>query len=41
LTSDTRAESLIAPSARVVFDADGSGLAKSWTWITPKAGWLP
>ena len=22
------------------FDADGSGLQKSWTWITPDAGWL-
>jgi hypothetical protein len=40
LTDDLRVESLIAPSARVVFDADGSGLEKSWTWITPKAGWL-
>jgi hypothetical protein len=40
LTSDLRAESLINPLARVAFDADGSGLDKTWTWITPKAGWL-
>src|SRR5262249_4614643 len=26
--------------ARVAFDADGSGLKKRWTWLTPKAGWL-
>lgn len=28
------------PSARVTFDADGSGLPRQWTWITPDAGWL-
>jgi tetratricopeptide (TPR) repeat protein len=27
-------------SARVSFDADGTGLKKSWTWITNDAGWL-
>jgi tetratricopeptide (TPR) repeat protein len=27
-------------AARVAFDADGSGLKRQWTWITPKAGWL-
>jgi tetratricopeptide (TPR) repeat protein len=27
-------------SARVAFDADGSGLKKNWTWITNDAGWL-
>ena len=26
--------------AGVLFDADGSGIAKRWTWITPDAGWL-
>ena len=26
--------------AAVLFDADGSGTAKHWTWITPDAGWL-
>ncbi len=27
-------------SARVAFDADGTGLKKQWTWITSDAGWL-
>jgi hypothetical protein len=27
-------------SARVAFDADGTGLKKSWTWISNNAGWL-
>ncbi|HSO74764.1 MAG TPA: hypothetical protein VLU47_07990 [Blastocatellia bacterium] len=27
-------------SARVNFDADGTGLKKPWTWITRDAGWL-
>ena len=26
--------------ANVLFDADGSGIARRWTWITPDAGWL-
>jgi tetratricopeptide (TPR) repeat protein len=26
--------------ARVVFDADGTGVDRSWTWITPDAAWL-
>jgi tetratricopeptide (TPR) repeat protein len=26
-------------NASVLFDADGSGIAKRWTWITSKAGW--
>jgi tetratricopeptide (TPR) repeat protein len=26
--------------AAVVFDADGSGNRRRWTWITPDAGWL-
>ena len=29
-----------ARSARVVFDADGSGLRKHWTWINRDAAWL-
>jgi tetratricopeptide (TPR) repeat protein len=33
-------EQLVDRSARVRFDADGSGVEKSWTWITPDAGWL-
>lgn len=28
------------PSASVLFDADGSGVPKRWTWITADAGWL-
>ncbi|HWN99863.1 MAG TPA: hypothetical protein VNS63_11395 [Blastocatellia bacterium] len=27
-------------SANVYFDADGTGVKKSWTWITKDAGWL-
>jgi len=27
-------------SARVKFDADGSGLGRSWTWVGRDAGWL-
>jgi hypothetical protein len=27
-------------NANVLFDADGSGIARRWTWITPDAGWL-
>lgn len=26
--------------ARVAFDADGTGLPRKWSWITPEAGWL-
>jgi tetratricopeptide (TPR) repeat protein len=26
--------------ANVLFDGDGSGIVKRWTWITPDAGWL-
>jgi hypothetical protein len=26
--------------AHVLFDADGSGIPKRWTWITPDAAWL-
>jgi hypothetical protein len=29
-----------APTARVPFDADGSGLKRTWSWINPQAGWL-
>ncbi|HKV98291.1 MAG TPA: tetratricopeptide repeat protein [Vicinamibacterales bacterium] len=31
---------LVDVRARVTFDADGSGLARKWTWVTPEAGWL-
>jgi hypothetical protein len=30
----------VDPAARVLFDADGSGVHRRWTWITPDAGWL-
>jgi len=30
----------VDPKARVIFDADGSGVHRRWTWITPDAGWL-
>jgi tetratricopeptide (TPR) repeat protein len=35
-----RARDLEDRSARVVFDADGSGRKQAWSWITPDAGWL-
>jgi hypothetical protein len=31
---------MVDMSASVVFDADGSGIRKPWTWIKPSAGWL-
>lgn len=31
---------MLDTSARVRFDADGSGLAREWTWIHKDAGWL-
>ncbi|HEX4613695.1 MAG TPA: hypothetical protein VH092_36270 [Urbifossiella sp.] len=34
------AADLESPRATVRFDADGSGLRKSWSWITPDAAWL-
>lgn len=34
------AADLIDDKASVAFDADGSGLRRRWTWVTPKAGWL-
>ncbi|NQT40713.1 MAG: hypothetical protein HQ581_24680 [Planctomycetes bacterium] len=34
------AADLIDREARVSFDADGSGRRRTWTWITPEAGWL-
>ena len=30
----------LAPQARVLFDADGSGFLRPWTWIDKDAGWL-
>ncbi len=40
LVDDLRVANVIDMRARVRFDADGSGLDREWTWITPKAGWL-
>jgi tetratricopeptide (TPR) repeat protein len=34
------ADGIPAPHARVAFDADGSGLRRHWTWISPRTGWL-
>jgi hypothetical protein len=34
------ARDLVDQSARVAFDADGSGIAQRWTWLTKDAGWL-
>jgi len=31
---------LVNPTAGVAFDLDGSGIARHWGWITPKAAWL-
>jgi hypothetical protein len=31
---------MLNPSARVKFDADGSGLPRTWTWTTRDAAWL-
>ena len=30
----------VDPAARVLFDADGSGIRQRWTWIQPDAAWL-
>lgn len=32
--------SLLALDARVPFDADGSGVRREWSWISPDAAWL-
>src|SRR5262245_17633311 len=40
LRDGVRAEDLEDRSARVAFDADGSGRKRRWTWITKDAGWL-
>jgi hypothetical protein len=39
--SDTATlKSILDFDASVPFDADGTGLRRAWTWITPEAGWL-
>lgn len=40
LRADLSALEISDEAARVLFDADGSGVAKPWTWITRDAGWL-
>jgi hypothetical protein len=40
LSDGRSADHLIDSTARVPFDADGSGLKRRWTWISPDAGWL-
>jgi len=40
LRDDLVLQEMIDNTARVRFDADGSGILREWTWITPNAGWL-
>lgn len=40
LRAGTALQELVDEEAKVSFDLDGSGLHRSWGWITPKAGWL-
>jgi len=40
LEDDLPSHAILDPLARVRFDADGSGLAREWTWLTRDAGWL-
>jgi tetratricopeptide (TPR) repeat protein len=40
LKAGMRAQDFEDRFAAVSFDADGSGLSKPWTWITPDAAWL-
>jgi tetratricopeptide (TPR) repeat protein len=40
LRDGMNASDLEARNATVAFDADGSGLVRKWSWITPDAGWL-
>jgi len=40
LEDDLPSHAIHDPLARVRFDADGSGLAREWTWIGHDAGWL-
>ncbi len=39
--SDTASpKTIVDLDAHVPFDADGTGLRKAWTWISPEAAWL-
>ena len=40
LDANTPFADLVNPDAAVTFDLDGTGLPRSWGWITPKAAWL-
>jgi hypothetical protein len=40
LRANLAVDDIVAPHARVRFDADGTGLPRTWSWITPDAGWL-
>jgi hypothetical protein len=40
LTDAATAKTIVDLDASVPFDADGTGLRKAWTWISPDAAWL-
>ena len=40
LTASASAREIVDLDNAVAFDADGSGLVRSWTWISRDAGWL-
>jgi tetratricopeptide (TPR) repeat protein len=40
LRSQIAADAILDTTARVDFDADGSGLRRPWSWVTPDVGWL-
>lgn len=40
LGDDATVRTIVDLDAQVRFDADGSGLARRWTWISGEAGWL-
>jgi len=40
LAENVTLDEMVDRQASVAFDADGTGLHRTWTWITPKAGWL-
>jgi hypothetical protein len=40
LTDKATLKTIVDLDATVPFDADGTGLRKAWTWISPDAAWL-
>ena len=40
LTDASSPKAIVDLDASVAFDADGTGLRKPWTWISPDAAWL-